>query len=78
PTVITGVKQESRLIQEEIFGPVLTVQTFTTEEEMATLVNGVPYGLSCSVFTRDLARSQRAARAIRSGLVWLNSWFLRD
>ncbi len=78
PTVITGVPQDSRLIQEEIFGPVLTVQTFQGEDEALSLLNGTPYGLSCSVFTRDLPRAQRMARGARMGLVWVNTWFMRD
>lgn len=78
PTVITGVAQESALIQEEIFGPVLTVQTFKTFDEAMALLNGTRYGLSCSVWTRDIGRAQAAARAARMGLVWINSWFLRD
>lgn len=78
PTVITGVAQNSRLIQEEIFGPVLTVQTFDTEDEALALLNDTPYGLSCSVFTRDIGRAQRMARQAKMGLVWINGWFLRD
>lgn len=78
PTVITGVAQESRLIQEEIFGPVLTVQTFRTFDEAMGLLNGTRYGLSCSIWTKDLARAQAAARAAKTGLVWINSWFVRD
>ncbi len=78
PTVITGVSQRSALVQEEIFGPVLTVQTFKTQEEAMALLNDTPYGLSCSIWTKDLARAQWAARQARMGLVWINSWFLRD
>ncbi|MEY4631838.1 MAG: hypothetical protein RIQ81_1958, partial [Pseudomonadota bacterium] len=78
PTVIAGVKQDSRLIQEEIFGPVLTVQTFKTLEEAIQMTNGVPYGLSCSVFTRDGGRAQQFARRVRMGMVWINGWFIRD
>lgn len=78
PTVIVGVAQNSRLIQEEIFGPVLTVQTFRDDDEALAMANGTPYGLSCSVFTRDIGRAQRVARQMRMGLVWINGWFLRD
>lgn len=78
PTVLLNAPQESRLIQEEIFGPVLTVQTFDSEEEAMALLNGTPYGLSCSVFTRDIHRAQRFSRAADMGLVWINGWFLRD
>lgn len=78
PTLITGVAQDSRLIQEEIFGPVMTMQTFRSAEEAMAMVNGTDYGLSCSVWTRDQAKLQQAAAGIRTGLVWLNSWFVRD
>ncbi len=78
PTVISGVAQDSRLIQEEIFGPVLTIQTFDGLDEAMALVNGTPYGLSCSVWSRDLQLARQAAQRARMGLVWINSWFLRD
>jgi aminomuconate-semialdehyde/2-hydroxymuconate-6-semialdehyde dehydrogenase len=78
PTVITGVPQESRLIQEEIFGPVLTIQTFETYDEAIALLNGTQYGLSCSVWTGSDATAERAAADADTGLVWLNSWFLRN
>ena len=78
PTVVTGVAQESRLIQEEVFGPVLTVQVFDSADEAQNMVNGTPYGLSCSVFTRDINKAQNFARSARMGLVWLNTWFSRD
>src|SRR5690606_23979055 len=80
PTIITGVAQTSRLIQEEIFGPVLTVQTFDDDapEEAMELVNGTRYGLSCSIYTGDAAKANAAASLARTGLVWINSWFLRD
>ena len=78
PTVVTGVTQDSRLIQEEVFGPLLTVQIFDDESEALQLVNGTQYGLSCSVFTKDIDRAQRFARGARMGLVWINTWFSRD
>jgi aminomuconate-semialdehyde/2-hydroxymuconate-6-semialdehyde dehydrogenase len=78
PTLISGVSQESRLIQEEIFGPVLTVQTFKTVAEAISLVNGTKYGLSCSIWTNDINRANFVAGKIRSGLVWINSWFIRN
>ena len=78
PTVIAGVAQNAPLIQEEIFGPVLTVQTFEDEEEAVSMVNNTPYGLSCSIWSRDSDRTSRVAAQVRTGLVWLNSWFLRD
>ena len=78
PTVIMGVAQDSRLIQEEIFGPVLTVQTFADEAEALTLVNGTAYGLSTSIWTRDQSQAMRLARSVRMGLTWVNCWFSRD
>ena len=78
PTLITNVPQDSRLIQEEIFGPVLTVQTFKTFDEAISMVNGTKYGLSCSVWTKDIDKANHAANKIRTGLVWINSWFIRN
>jgi aminomuconate-semialdehyde/2-hydroxymuconate-6-semialdehyde dehydrogenase len=78
PTLIVGVPQDSRLIQEEIFGPVLTVQTFTTTAEAIEMANGTKYGLSCSVWTKDINKAQYLSGKIRSGLVWINSWFIRN
>ena len=78
PTVILGVPQSSRLIQEEIFGPVLTVQTFSTYDEAMALLNGTPYGLSCSIWTNDSELADKAASDADTGLVWINSWFLRN
>lgn len=78
PTLIIDVPQDSRLIQEEIFGPVLTVQTFKTFDEVISKVNDTKYGLSCSVWTRDIDKANHAANKIRTGLVWINSWFIRN
>lgn len=78
PTVISDVKQDSRLIQEEVFGPVLTVQTFESADEALTLLNGTKYGLSCSVWTSDMKIMSKVSREARMGLVWQNSWFLRN
>lgn len=78
PTILTGVPQDSRLIQEEIFGPVLTVQTFKTTDQALDMVNGTKYGLSCSVWTKDTVKAQYAASKIRCGLVWVNCWFIRN
>lgn len=78
PTLITGVPQDSRLIQEEVFGPVLTVQTFRTLDEALSMVNGTKYGLSCSIWTNDINKAQFAAGKVRCGLVWINSWFIRN
>lgn len=78
PTFIEGVAQNSKLIQEEIFGPVVTIQTFKTQDEALELLNGTPYGLSCSVWTKDNAQAQFMAAGARIGMVWINGWFMRD
>lgn len=78
PTVITGLGQDCRVVKEEIFGPVVTVQSFESEEEAIALANGTSYGLAGVVVTRDLARAHRAAAAINSGIVWVNCWMVRD
>lgn len=78
PTLITNVPQDSRLIQEEIFGPVLTVQTFKDFDDAIEKVNDTKYGLSCSVWTKDIDKANQAANKIRTGLVWVNCWFIRN
>jgi acyl-CoA reductase-like NAD-dependent aldehyde dehydrogenase len=78
PTVITGAAQDSPFIQEEIFGPVLTVQPFDTEEEAIALANGTRYGLAAGLQTTDLRRAHRVAAALRAGIVWVNGWALLD
>jgi aminomuconate-semialdehyde/2-hydroxymuconate-6-semialdehyde dehydrogenase len=78
PTVITGLGPACRVNQEEIFGPVVTVTPFTSEDELLTMVNGVKYGLSASLWTRDLGRAHRLAERIEAGTVWVNCWLLRD
>lgn len=78
PTVLSGVKPSSRVCQEEIFGPVVTVLPFHDEAEAVTLANDIPYGLSAVVCTRDLQRAHRVAAQLQSGTVWVNCWLLRD
>ena len=78
PCVITGLPHTARAATEEIFGPVVTVHAFDTEEEAARAVNATKYGLAGSVWTADLARAHRMTRAIESGLLWVNCWMARD
>ncbi len=78
PTVITGLPATCRTATEEIFGPVVTVHAFDTEEEALALANGVKYGLAASLWTRDLQRGHRVAQALESGMVWVNTWLHRD
>ncbi|WP_433463521.1 aldehyde dehydrogenase family protein [Spirillospora sp. CA-128828] len=78
PTVLDGVTQYSPYVQEEIFGPVLTVQPFDTEEEAVRLANGTPYGLAAGLQTGDIGRAHRVAAALRAGIVWVNGWAVLD
>jgi len=67
-----------RTNQEEIFGPVVTVQPFREEAEAVRLANETRYGLAATIWTRDLARAHRVAEKIEAGIVWVNCWMLRD
>jgi aminomuconate-semialdehyde/2-hydroxymuconate-6-semialdehyde dehydrogenase len=78
PTVIEVKSNSCRLNQEEIFGPVVTLMPFETEEEALALANDVPYGLSATVWTQDISRAMRVSEKIEAGVVWVNSWLLRD
>ena len=78
PTVITGLDQRCRTNQEEIFGPVVTIQPFDTEEEAVQLANSTVYGLSATIWTENLKRAHRMAHQLQSGIVWVNCWLLRD
>lgn len=73
PTVITGLKQDDEMIQNEIFGPVITVQPFSTEEQALEMANDVDYGLSSSIWTKDHARAQRFTKFLDFGAVWVNT-----
>ncbi len=78
PTLIEPVSNDSEVVQHEIFGPVLTLQTFADEAEAIELANSTAYGLSAIVFTTSAERAERVGRALRSGLVWVNTFLVRD
>ncbi len=72
PTVLSEVRQDMTVAQEEIFGPVVCVIPFDTEEEALAIANDIPYGLGCSIWTRDVARAHRVAGKVEAGIVWIN------
>ncbi|QYX81793.1 aldehyde dehydrogenase family protein [Streptomyces akebiae] len=78
PTVITGLDNDARTVQEEVFGPVLTVQSFDTEDEAVALANSTAYGLAAGLHTSDLARAHRVAARLEAGIVWVNDWAMLD
>lgn len=78
PTVIENLPFDCEINQEEIFGPVLTLIPFKGEEEVISMANSTKYGLSASIFTENLSKGHRVAAAVKSGVVWINTWLLRD
>lgn len=78
PTVITGLDEKCRTNQEEIFGPVVTIMPFDTEEEVIGFANSTPYGLSATIWTENLKRAHRIAAQVKSGIIWVNCWLFRD
>jgi len=73
PTVVSGLKQEDEIIQKEVFGPVITVQSFANESQAVAWANGVEYALASSVWTKDHARAMRMSKALDFGCVWINT-----
>jgi aminomuconate-semialdehyde/2-hydroxymuconate-6-semialdehyde dehydrogenase len=78
PTVVTGLPTGARTNTEEIFGPICHIAPFDTEDEAFALANNSQYGLAATVWTRDVGRAHRAGAALEVGIVWVNTWFLRD
>ncbi|MEU4225241.1 aldehyde dehydrogenase [Nonomuraea sp. NPDC026600] len=78
PTLLSGVAQDSEIVQEEVFGPVLTLQTFDTEEEAVRLANDTPFGLAATLATGDRDRAERVTSRLVAGTVWVNCFFVRD
>jgi len=76
PTLLTRVGQHDGLVQGEVFGPVATVQTFSSEQEALQLANDTIYGLAASAWTRDSGRAMRAGRDLNFGSVWINDYFV--
>jgi aminomuconate-semialdehyde/2-hydroxymuconate-6-semialdehyde dehydrogenase len=78
PTIIEVQNNQCRLNQEEIFGPVVTLMPFDNEEDLITMANDVKYGLSATIWTKDLDRTMRLSKKIECGVVWINTWLMRD
>jgi len=78
PTIIEGLGPNCRTNQEEIFGPVVTLQSFRTEEEAIQLANATSYGLAATIWTQDISKANRVAAKVESGIIWINCWLLRD
>jgi aminomuconate-semialdehyde/2-hydroxymuconate-6-semialdehyde dehydrogenase len=78
PTVIVGLDEKCRTNQEEIFGPVVTIMSFDTEEQVLALANSTAYGLAATIWTENLKRAHRVAHQVKSGIIWINCWLHRD
>jgi len=78
PTIVDGLEIDCRTNQEEIFGPVVTLVPFLSEEEAVSIANSTDYGLAATVWSSDLDKAHRVADRIDSGIVWINCWMVRD
>ena len=78
PTIIEGLAYDCRTNQEEIFGPVVTIMPFDTEEEVVVMANSTEYGLAATVWTQDISKATRLGSSLASGIVWVNCWLVRD
>jgi aminomuconate-semialdehyde/2-hydroxymuconate-6-semialdehyde dehydrogenase len=78
PTIIEGLSADCETNQEEIFGPVVTIMPFENEQEAVAIANSTRYGLAASIFTQDISKGHRVASKIDSGIIWINTWMMRD
>jgi acyl-CoA reductase-like NAD-dependent aldehyde dehydrogenase len=78
PTLFEPLSNDAEIVQREVFGPVLTLQSFGSEEEAVALANSTRYGLSGIVYTGSMGRADRVGRAVRAGIVWVNTFLVRD
>jgi acyl-CoA reductase-like NAD-dependent aldehyde dehydrogenase len=78
PTILTNIRNDMRIAREEVFGPVLTVQTFSDDEEAVRAANDTSYGLAAGIWTRDITRAHKLARALRAGSIYVNCYDLGD
>ena len=78
PTIVEGLDENCQTNQEEIFGPVVTLQRFSSEEEALRIANATKYGLAATIWTQDISKANRVAAQLESGIIWINCWLLRD
>ena len=78
PAVIEGVDQNSRTNQEDIFGPIITITPFDTDEEAIKMANNSIYGKAATVWTQNTSRANKIAESLKAGIIWVNSWMLQD
>jgi aminomuconate-semialdehyde/2-hydroxymuconate-6-semialdehyde dehydrogenase len=78
PTILTGLPETARCVREEIFGPVCHIAPFSAEDQVIAMANDSAYGLAAAIWTEDMLRAHRVAQQIEAGIVWVNTWYLRD